>query len=129
MSVGTEWIIDAGECDAEALRDVARLQSVFQRLIADLALQPVGAGLWHKFGGEGGVTGLILLTESHIACHTYPELHTATFNLYCCRTRPAWDWQAHLFELIGAKNVSVVRITRGAKRENLSQTADGGAKR
>ena len=41
--------------------------------------------VWHKFGGEGGVTGLIMLTESHLACHTYPEYQTATFNLYCCR--------------------------------------------
>jgi len=60
------------------------------------------------------VTGLALLTESHLACHTYPEFGVATFNLYCCRERPAWDWEARLSELLGASRVSVRRLTREA---------------
>jgi len=32
-----------------------------------------------------GVTGLLLLTESHLACDTFPERGFASFNLYCCR--------------------------------------------
>jgi len=31
------------------------------------------------------VTGLLLLTESHLACDTFPERGFASFNLYCCR--------------------------------------------
>ena len=46
---------------------------VFARIVDDLGLKTLGEGNWHKFGGEGGVTGLLMLTESHLACHTYPE--------------------------------------------------------
>ena len=60
----------------------------------------------------GGVTGLALLTESHLACHTYPEFRLAAFNLYCCRERAEWDWAARLSELLGAREVRVRRLTR-----------------
>jgi len=115
MIVGTEWLIEAFECEAETLREVAALQNVFSQIITDLGLKTIGEPLWHKFGGAGGVTGLVMLTESHLACHTYPENGIATFNLYCCRTRPEWNWIVNLTKMLGAKNVSVKKIKRGDK--------------
>lgn len=118
MIVGTEWIIDAFDCDAESLRDVSLLQSVFAKIIADLKLKAVKES-WHQFDGEKGVTGFVLLTESHLACHTYPEHETATFNLYCCRTRPAWDWENNLKKSLGAKEVKVRQIERGLMQSEI----------
>jgi len=119
MIVGTEWLIEATGCDAERLRSETALRSVFDSIISDLGLKAIDS-IWHTFPGEGGVTGLVALTESHLACHTYPEHGTATFNLYCCRTRPEWDWEASLKTLIGAANVNVTKIERGSSAtENL----------
>jgi S-adenosylmethionine decarboxylase len=112
MIVGTEWLIEAAGCEADALRDERLLRQLFHRIMSDLGLRTVGA-VWHKFDGEGGVTGLIALTESHLACHTYPEHGTATFNLYCCRTRPEWNWENELRDTLGARSVQVSRIERG----------------
>lgn len=112
MIVGTEWLIEAVGCEPELLRDEGLLRSILDRVVADLRLRPVGS-VWHKFEGEGGVTGLIALTESHLACHTYPEYGTATFNLYCCRERPEWDWRTYLYDALKADSVSVTRIERG----------------
>jgi S-adenosylmethionine decarboxylase len=129
MIVGTEWLIEAFDCDAEILRDLGRLRAIFARIIGDLGLKTVGEGAWHKFPGEGGVTGLVMLTESHLACHTYPEYQTATFNLYCCRTRPTWNWEMNLEELLGAKIVNVQKIERGnpqSKIQNLKSKIVGG---
>lgn len=123
MIVGTEWLIEVFECDAQKLRDVSALQNVFSRIIADLGLKSIGEGQWHKFGGEGGVTGMTMLTESHLACHTYPEYETATFNLYCCKTRPEWNWETNLIEMLGAKQVKITKIERGANPQ--SQTVGG----
>ena len=115
LTVGTEWLIEASGCDAEALRDAGRLREVFARAVSELSLRVVGEPQWHKFPGEGGVTGLVMLTESHLACHTYPELGVATFNLYCCRERPAWDWDERLREMIGARDVRVRSVTRSTE--------------
>ena len=112
MIVGTEWLIEAAGCNAEVLRNEAVMRALFDQIMDDLGLKSVGA-IWHKFPGEGGVTGLVALTESHLACHTYPEHGTATFNLYCCRTRPEWNWESGLRQTLNAKSVTVTRIERG----------------
>jgi S-adenosylmethionine decarboxylase len=119
MIVGTEWLIEAAGCNEAHLRDESLLRDLFERVIYDLGLKSVGS-VWHKFPGEGGVTGLVALTESHLACHTYPEHRTATFNLYCCRTRPEWDWESNLQVLLDAEKVSVTKIERG----NASKISD-----
>lgn len=120
MVVGTEWLIEAFECDAEKLRDAEVLRAVFSSLIDDLSLKTVGEPVWHKFAGAGGVTGLIALTESHLACHTYPEHRTATFNLYCCRKRAEWNWAENLTDMLGAKTVKIQKIERGAQTNSLT---------
>ncbi len=115
MIVGTEWLIEAFDCETANLRDLSALQEIFARLVSDLNLKTVGKANWHKFGGAGGATGLMMLTESHLACHTYPEYKTATFNLYCCKNRPEWNWRENLAEILGAKIVNIQKIERGSK--------------
>lgn len=116
MIVGTEWLIEATGCEPDALRDENAIRSIMSRVIDDLGLRSIGS-VWHKFDGEGGVTGLIALTESHLACHTYPEYGTATFNLYCCRTRPEWNWEGELKAALDAADVTVTRIERGTRED------------
>lgn len=121
MIVGTEWLIEAFDCEADKLREVEILREVFRRVIADLGLKTLGEGFWHQFDGEKGVTGLVALTESHLACHTYPEYQTATFNLYCCRTRPEWDWEENLKDLISAEKVKITKIERGEAQSETTE--------
>ena len=126
MIVGTEWLIEATGCDQARLRDESAIRTVLSNVIADLGLRSIGS-VWHKFEGEGGVTGLIALTESHLACHTYPEYGTATFNLYCCRTRPEWDWESNLMADLGAESVTVTKIERGeSQTSNIKFDIAGG---
>ena len=130
MIVGTEWLVEAEGCSPASLRDEALLRRLFDRVIADLGLKALNS-VWHKFPGEGGVTGLVALTESHLACHTYPEHGTATFNLYCCRTRPAWDWETNLKTALGASEVIITTVTRGdgnsqSKTQNRKSKMAGG---
>jgi S-adenosylmethionine decarboxylase len=115
MGVGVEWVVDAEGCDARALQDASRVTAVMDRAIRELELRVVGEGHVHTFGGAGGVTALYLLTESHLACHTYPELGVATVNLYCCRVRPEWPWRERLAEMLGAAQVTVRKVARGAE--------------
>ena len=128
MIVGTEWLIEAADCDPEKLRDEHVLRAIFDRVLVDLDLKTIGS-VWHKFPGEGGVTGLVALTESHLACHTYPEHRIATFNLYCCRTRPEWDWTSALRSALGAGSVVVSRIQRGGSTTDDPRSRAAGGDR
>jgi len=113
MNVGTEWLIDAQGCSSDLLGDISAMNRVCERILSDLDLHVVGQGVWHVFPSPGGITGLYLLTESHLACHTYPETGIATFNLYCCRPRPAWPWEEALRETLAARRVYVRSFGRG----------------
>lgn len=122
MIVGTEWLIDASGCSPETLRDTTALRRMFDCIISDLNLQVVGEQMWHRFPAPGGITGLALLTESHLACHTYPEFRTATINLYCCRERAEWPWTERLAEMLGAQSVTVRVSHRVVPDEQTIQT-------
>lgn len=111
---GREWIIDAYGCDPAALRSIDTLAAVFDRIVHDLRLQPVDAARFHQFPGEGGITGVVVLSESHLTCHTFPERGFAAFNLYCCRPRAAWTWNAGLVTALRATDVHVRCEWRGA---------------
>jgi S-adenosylmethionine decarboxylase len=112
---GTEWVVDAHGCDPESLRSPGALQGVFDRVVRELGLSAAGDPVWRVFPGEGGVTGLQLLTESHLACHTFPERGFAAFNLYCCRPRDQWPWPDRLREALGATDVHVTTLVRGMR--------------
>lgn len=113
MFTGTEWIIDAAGCRSDALREGTLLAALCARVIDDLDLHVVGAPQWHQFPEPGGWTGMYLLTESHLAIHTFPELGLVSINLYCCRERQRWDWEARLGDFLGASEVAVRSLARG----------------
>lgn len=88
------------------------LRALFDRMIADLQLRPVGEATWHVFPEPGGITGLCLLAESHLTVHTFPEHGAMCLNLFCCTPRPEWDFAVGLREAVGAEHVDVRRIRR-----------------
>jgi len=108
-----EWLVDARGCDPGRLRDAAIVRACFDRVVTEMGLRPLGEPFLHTFPGEGGVTGMLALCESHVACHTFPEFGYAAFSLYCCRPRPEWPWQERLAELLGAQDVQVRALQRG----------------
>jgi S-adenosylmethionine decarboxylase len=114
MSVGQEWLVDCSGCRPAALRDLDRLQALFTALVTELGLTVVGAPQWHAFPGEGGVTGLALLSESHLAIHTFPEHGFAALSVYSCRDRAAPDFERLLQQHLEPKRVSVRVVKREA---------------
>lgn len=109
---GLEWIIDAHGCDPDALRDPARMNAVFDRFVRDLGLTPVAPPLWHVFPAPGGVTGVLVLAESHLTCHTFPEFGSICLNLFCCRPRRECDAAGILGDLLGAQDTQVRVLER-----------------
>ena len=109
---GVEWVVEALGCDPVPLRDPAALGALVDELVATLALRPVAPAQWHRFPGPGGVTGLVLLAESHLALHTFPEHASLCLNLFCCVARAEWDWAGGLARHLGADDVRVRRLAR-----------------
>ena len=109
---GVEWIVEAQGCSAKALSDLTVLRALFGELITDLDLHVVGEPVWHQFPTTGGITGLALLSESHLACHTFPEHGSLCMNLFSCKPRPRWDFEIRLRERLLAEEVRVRSLNR-----------------
>lgn len=114
---GIEWIVEAHGCAPELLRDLSTLQRLFEQIIGDLKLRPVGETQWHQFPKTGGITGLCLLAESHLAVHTFPEFQSVCLNLFCCVPRREWDFADQLGKLVGATSTTVRSVARPYVRE------------
>jgi S-adenosylmethionine decarboxylase len=70
------WL--AAMCEPESLARLCR------DAVARSGLSPV-AELFHAFLPAGsGITGVILLAESHLAVHTWPEMGAVTLDVYVC---------------------------------------------
>jgi S-adenosylmethionine decarboxylase len=115
---GLEWVVDAHGCEPSALADSSRLARMFADIIAALDLHPLSDPVWHQFAGPGGFTGFVVLAESHLACHTFPEYGTLCLNLFCCRPRAEWDFVQYFMREFGARSVRVRRIERPYQEED-----------
>jgi len=74
-------------CDAAWLTDAAHLGAWCVQAVQAAGLQPVNQ-LFHTFPatprGPGGVTATVLLAESHLCVHTWPEERAVTLDVYVC---------------------------------------------
>jgi spermidine synthase len=75
------------DCDPALLIDADQLADLCRRVTEEAGLTLVGEK-WHTFpdyqGEPGGVTGTLLLAESHLAIHTWPERRGVTLDVYVC---------------------------------------------
>jgi S-adenosylmethionine decarboxylase len=110
------------QCDAAWLADAALLGDACVKAVNAAGLQAV-AQLFHTFPasseGAGGVTATVLLAESHLCVHTWPEKNAVTLDVYVCNfggdhSAKARALMASLMQLFSPGKVAVNALERGA---------------
>ena len=117
---GLHLTADLRQCapGTAALTDPDALRRICLHAVADSGLHAVGE-LFHRFPAPGGVTGVVLLAESHLAVHTWPELGAVTLDVYVCNLHADHSLQAaavmaRLEAAFPAAQVQRQRLVRGA---------------
>lgn len=114
-ATGLHLLAEYRGVDRALLDDAARLESILVEA-ATAAGARVLDRRFHRFEG-GGVSGMLLLAESHVSIHTWPAEGRAAVDVYTCGdARPE---RAHetLMTRLGATHAEVVRLRRGDRIE------------
>lgn len=83
MGVGRHLLADLHGAEPARLDDAELLARCLREAAERCRLTPIGGPVMHRFPG-GGVTGFLLLSESHIALHTYPERGFMALDVFSC---------------------------------------------
>ncbi len=112
-TLGTHILID--HYGGQSLSDAARIEDALTGA-ALAAGATVLSGKFHTFGGHGGITGVLLLAESHISIHTWPEQDFAAIDVFMCGTAQPEKAAEHLEQHLRPARVKITRIKRGSPK-------------
>jgi S-adenosylmethionine decarboxylase len=111
-ALGRHIIAELSHCKSEILADVeaVRAAMVQAAIIAKAHIREVA---FHRFEPHG-VSGVVVLAESHLAIHTWPELGYAAIDVYTCGdTTQPWKACEYLAEQFGCTSLSTASMDRG----------------
>ncbi len=110
--IGHHYIVEASGCDPKVIGNVEQVQQILVK-----AAEIAGASVWSiscsKFP-PSGVSGVVVISESHISTHTWPEMGYAALDIYTCGTRVKPEKGViYAIEAFGAETSHITEITRG----------------
>jgi S-adenosylmethionine decarboxylase len=80
--LGTQLIVELYACDREIASDVAAVERIMLRS-AEAAGATVVGHSFHRFSPHG-VSGVVVIQESHLAIHTWPEYGYCAVDIFTC---------------------------------------------
>lgn len=117
---GRQLVAELTGCNKALLNDEKRLTVLLTAGIIESGLTQVHMSS-HKFQPIG-VTLIAIISESHVALHTFPESGHASLDVYHCNadSAPLYRLLKFLQSALGADNATHLEISRGAAL-NLQQ--------
>jgi len=112
QALGRHLLLELLDCDPEALNslDIVKTSMVEAAKRAQATIIDV---VFHEFN-PFGISGVVVIAESHLAIHTWPEYRYAAVDVFSCgeslQPQMAVDY---LVEQLGAARASVVELQRG----------------
>jgi S-adenosylmethionine decarboxylase len=111
-AVGRHILADLYGVEPELLRDAAEMERLLRGAASAAGAQILGSH-FHSFGDAGGVTGVVLLAESHISVHTWPESKFAAADIFMCGAADAERALARVLQALSPLRQRVQEAARG----------------
>ena len=111
-SLGKHLIIEFFQCDRTILNDLKILENHFLAAV-ELSGATVIQPCFHQFSPHG-ITGVVVVAESHFAVHTWPEYGYCALDIFTCGDNvDGHKALNYLKEKLKAANTSVMEVKRG----------------
>lgn len=117
QSLGRHVLAEVHGCRFEILNDLKKVQDIMVNAALEAGAE-IRELVFHKFSPQG-VSGVVVISESHLAIHTWPELGYAAVDVFTCgeKVNP-WDACNYLAEMFGAEYVNASEVKRGMSQMN-----------
>ncbi len=111
-ALGKHILLELKDCDRKVLNNLGFLKSILSGAAQEAGATVLGES-FHQFAPQG-VSGVVIIAESHLFIHTWPEYGYAAIDIFTCgnTVQPEKAVQRLIREL-GAKNHSILEIQRG----------------
>ncbi|OYT61695.1 MAG: adenosylmethionine decarboxylase [Thermofilum sp. ex4484_15] len=118
VGLGRQLIVELFGCDRDLLDSIDKLRRALIEA-AKASRSTVIGHVFHKFSPQG-VSGVIVIAESHLAIHTWPEYGYAAVDIFTCgkHTDP-WGALAVIKEALKPKRIAVMEVRRGLMVKEL----------
>jgi S-adenosylmethionine decarboxylase len=112
QSLGRHVLAEVYGCRFEVLNDIDKVQDIMVNAALEAGAE-VREMVFHKFSPQG-VSGVVVISESHLAIHTWPELGYAAVDVFTCgeRVNP-WDACNYVAEMFQAETIDATEVKRG----------------
>ncbi|MBD8015884.1 MULTISPECIES: adenosylmethionine decarboxylase [Planococcus] len=110
-TMGRHVIAELWQCDFDKLNDMDFIEQTF----VDAALKSgaeVREVAFHKFAPQG-VSGVVIISESHLTIHSFPEHGYASVDVYTCGDLDPTIAAKYIAEALGSTSSELVEIPRG----------------
>lgn len=114
-NLGQHILAEFYECDPDKLNDVSFLEKTFNDA-ANLADATIVKSVFHPFSPVG-VTGVVVIMESHISIHTWPEFGYAAVDFFTCSDQMNYQKAYnYLVEILESKKHFAEKVERGLQK-------------
>ena len=111
-ALGRHLLVELQDCDREVLNDLDLIRDIMLKAAIDCGAVVLGDS-FHHFSPQG-VSGVVVIAESHLSIHTWPEYGYAAVDVFTCGTTVHPEKAAEvLIERLRSRNHSIMEIPRG----------------
>lgn len=115
-ALGRHIIAEFHGCNRQILNDAGQVEKIMVHAALEAGAE-VREVAFHRFSPQG-VSGVVVISESHLAIHTWPELGYAAVDVFTCGDKvDPWNACNYLIEKFQATNVDAREVKRGLCKE------------
>ncbi len=119
QALGRQILVEFYDCDRDVLNDESLIREILLEGVRR-SRATVISDTFHTFSPHG-VSGVIVIAESHVTIHTWPEHGYAAIDIFTCgETIDPWVIQNYLERHFRSKKVSSMELKRGLFPERVA---------
>lgn len=122
-ALGRHVLAEIFDCEYDVLNDCKKVEEYMVKAALEAGAE-VREFVFHKFSPQG-VSGVVVISESHLAIHTWPELGYAAVDVFTCGDKvDPWDACNYLVEKFKAGHMTATEMKRGNLPETVKEAVN-----